>query len=1033
MPSGIYRALNIKPDEGLSVFLMIAQSIFLGIFYGSFDVGAQALFLETYDASMLGQAFLISGFCGIFLTSIYTFLQKRIRFSALSSMNLLFIAGLTFLLRYGFGFLEEKLLIFIIFVLMGPLNILALVGFWGTVGRMFSLRQGKRLFGLVDSGQVLGIIISSFAIPLLLTIGFQTRNTLLIASISIGLAVLFQIIITNRFSLNLSREVSVKKEKKTGFATMMKDKYIQMMSIFVILSMVAAFFVHYSFLAVTDAQYPDPVDLASFLGLFTGSMMIFIILIKTFVYGWLMKTYGLKLSIILSPILLGVFTIAAVVVGAIFGFTLAALNFALFFLIISLTKLFSRALKDSIEAPSFKLLYQSLDKDIRYDVQARVDGTINELAATAAGLILMILSTLKFFNLLSYSYALFVILVIWVAVAFNLYRRYKESLKVSLSKFRQEMESDTEADLETESIWKTISNDLTLARTFRSLDPDQYHSILLGTSGLKSEGLDPYILEIWYEQGIIDHDLALFKDIHPLEDSGIQGEYLSLVKTYNDVRNKKADLQFLVKSNNWQERLIAANLIKYSKDEEAHKLLMGLLRDSNRQVVLAAIRSIGSTKLEEAIPYLTEFLAGNRYFSEAHYTLKTFGNKTLDALEQAYHKTQAGILQKKRILVLMGYIPGSDSMNVLLSKLGEDHPGLLYQCLSSLERCDLVGNDKALLRLNQVLVRLLSLTAWNFAALASAGEEKMGDELMEALNAEVRQNLDFIYKVLSLIYDPQSILQVRENLESGTAEGPGFAMELLDLFIGDEIKPYLFPILDDLEPEEKFKQLELFYPIEKMNKEQLLVGIINRDYNQLGLWAKSCALRSFTELDELDLDDNLVAQLFHPSRLLKQSALLLANKIDPDKLGKIMPRLRALSDQDPEFEIRNILTNKQSQMSDLISMLKQHDAFRGVSGDDIYQFVSMLHKVEASRVLEGRYPIGIIASGNLKVQLNGTSDHFEPGDLFSAWKYWSDPEIHIESSDDAHIYLVDEAEWDQFVFDNPALAKRFVEFVKTAG
>jgi hypothetical protein len=477
---------------------------------------------------------------------------------------------------------------------------------------------------------------------------------------------------------------------------------------------------------------------------------------------------------------------------------------------------------------------------------------------------------------------------------------------------------------------------------------------------------------------------------------------------------------------------VASNLIKYSKEEADHKLLMGLLRDSNRQVVLAAVRSIESTRFQEAIPYLTEFLAGDRYFSEAHHTLKTFGASALDALEQAYHKSQAGILQKKRILVLMGFIPGANSMELLLSKLGDDHPGLLYQCLLSLERYDLIGNERAMTRLNQVLVRILSLTAWNIAALASARDEKVGEELMEALEAEVRHNLDFIYKVLSLIYDPQSILQVRENLESGTAEGPGFAMELLDLFIGDEIKPYLFPILDDLEPDDKVKQLELFYPIEKLEKEQLLIAIINRDYNQLGLWVKSCALRSFKELKNLELNDNLIAQLFHPSRLLKQGALLLANEIDPGKLGEIMPRIREISDQDPEFEMRNMLANKQSLVSDMIRMLKQHETFEGISGDEIHQFVSMLHKVEASKVLSGRYPIGLVTSGKLKVQNNGESDNFAPGDLFSAWKYWFDPEIRLESSEDAHIYLVDEAEWDQFVFDNPGLARRFVEFVKTA-
>ena len=46
--------------------------------------------------------------------------------------------------------------------MMGPLNIIGLVGFWGTASRIFTLRQGKRLFGIIDGGQVIGIIIASY-------------------------------------------------------------------------------------------------------------------------------------------------------------------------------------------------------------------------------------------------------------------------------------------------------------------------------------------------------------------------------------------------------------------------------------------------------------------------------------------------------------------------------------------------------------------------------------------------------------------------------------------------------------------------------------------------------------------------------------------------------------------------------------------------------------------------------------------------------------------------------------------------------
>ena len=62
-----------------------------------------------------------------------------------------------------------KIIAFALLVVYGPLRIIALVGFWGSVGRLFSLRQGKRLFGLIDSGWILGIILSRILLRIKLT------------------------------------------------------------------------------------------------------------------------------------------------------------------------------------------------------------------------------------------------------------------------------------------------------------------------------------------------------------------------------------------------------------------------------------------------------------------------------------------------------------------------------------------------------------------------------------------------------------------------------------------------------------------------------------------------------------------------------------------------------------------------------------------------------------------------------------------------------------------------------------------------
>jgi hypothetical protein len=320
--------------------------------------------------------------------------------------------------------------------------------------------------------------------------------------------------------------------------------------------------------------------------------------------------------------------------------------------------------------------------------------------------------------------------------------------------------------------------------------------------------------------------------------------------------------------------------------------------------------------------------------------------------------------------------------------------------------------------------------AWNIAALGSGRSGKVSTELLVALEVEVKQSLDLIYRVLALLYDKQSILQVRENLESGTVEGPGFAMELLDLFIAEETKPYLFPILDDLEPEEKMRQLENFYPVEKLDVPSLLVSIINRDYNQLGLWTKACALRFIREIKEWTLDDHLVAQLFHPSKLVKQDALLLAHQINPDKLKEIFPRVKETSDDDPEKELRELISHKQSKASDMINVLGKNQYFKDVPGDLLYNFVRTLCPVDTTKLLSGNYSMGLVTEGTLEIKKNGNVDRFTRGDVFIGWSFSTGKPSDFYASEDLRLYLVEEEAWDRFVFDNPLLAQRFMDLIK---
>ena len=145
MKDKLFSLLGIEPGEESMVSILLSQSVFLGIFFGAFDISAHSLFLSVFDEKMMAKGYVVSGLAGIILTSAYTKLQTKMIFRRFAVINLAFITVLMLLLWLAQLLAPSHLVVFLVFIMLGPLNILAMLGFWGTTARLFTLRQGKRL------------------------------------------------------------------------------------------------------------------------------------------------------------------------------------------------------------------------------------------------------------------------------------------------------------------------------------------------------------------------------------------------------------------------------------------------------------------------------------------------------------------------------------------------------------------------------------------------------------------------------------------------------------------------------------------------------------------------------------------------------------------------------------------------------------------------------------------------------------------------------------------------------------------------
>ncbi|MEE4198378.1 MAG: hypothetical protein V2I54_12095 [Bacteroidales bacterium] len=884
---------------------------------------------------MIPNAYVISGIVGIIITTLYARIQNRLPFSSLAILNLIFISVITAILRIAFSFTESKWLIFLIFVMMGPLNIIAMLGFWGAVGRIFTLRQGKRLFGLIDSGQIFGAILSTFAIPVLIALGFQQKNLLFLSSVSILCALVIQLIIAARFNLNKQIEAAPTKQKK--LIELLSDKYIFYMALFIVLSVLAAFFIQYSFLSVTKANYPDHDNLTKFLGAFTGSLLLFTFIFKTFVYSKLMKAYGLKISILISSFLLGIFTVFAVLIGTLGGFDASASGFIFFFLIIALSRLFSKALKDSVEVPSFKILYQSLKVEIRHNVQAYVDGTINEIAALSAGLLLAALGMFEFFKLIHFSYALIIILLAWFFVARKLYQYYHISLKKSLAEYKGvRHEVNGISEFVEKNIHKESANQHFLITNLEmdfALHPLQFEKKISSMVKQKNHQILELVVDKITENKIFNVLDGISKPFDSEPDDELKRRYRTLVEKVDvklDQSPGKEKIIQWAKSKVPDEKIIAAFFIGkyYQNDFFIH--LKALLRDMDNQVKIAGIKAAAEIKHPELCPLIIEFLENENTYAYAYDALLLFGEKALPFLDQFFYKTGTSHRSLLRIVKLMGKVGGAKATDYLLKKLNHPNEEILFRVLLALRQCNYRADENSSIKIHQIIERHIGVMAWNIAAQQTLVENDYEGILTNALREEIEANYDLLYLLLSLAYDTKSIMHVKENIESGTTEGISYALELLDLFIDEELKPKLIPLVEDISATEKVKQLQNFYPVGILPLKDLLISIVNRDVNYISNWTKASAIFSFSDLKPDKVPDDIIAHLFNPVELLRETSAIVMYRENREAFNNIRPRI----DKQYQDQLDQSITAYQKAANELLIkktvFLKQTNIFQGV-------------------------------------------------------------------------------------------------------
>lgn len=1009
--------LGGEPGEEKQMWLLLGKGFFMGIFLATYQVGSESLFIQKLGEEYLDVAFFTTGFLGIASTILFVNLQARMNFSSLVVTNIflifLFIAGtrLAFELVPQYGSGQFEYLPFILFVMMGPITAITLLGFWGVFGRMFDTRQAKRIIGGIDTGQLIATIIAFFSIPLITRLPFidQTYD-LLFVSVLASFGILFFTIWIIR-SFNIDRATKVKrgeKKEQVKFSTIFKDPYTRLLSLFLIFSMGAAIFVDYTFYSATETMFPDEQELNDFLSFFSGTVILMSFIIQSFINDIIIGRFGLRVSLMVMPIILILFTVGTIFSGHLYGYEIKTDEFILFFVFTATAKAFTASLKDALESPAFKLFFLPFDIKIRFDIQTRIEGVVNEFATLAAGAIQIGLGALVFFELIHFAYFVVLIACVVIFLAGKLYNQYKLTLQKTLEKQREELkevgkrnEKNTVNILKSELETKDRERIFHALRVMEKIDPVEFELALLDMLNSKFPKIRTYTYrklreyDCYTSLNIIRTDIKTEGDENALKEAN---HTLTELEKCEKFELSDEALRRIVRSTDARVRVKAARLLIKISDDRHLPFLLELLRDINPEVRSAALVTAGKIKRAELFPILVENLHLATYGNAAMSALIHTGELSFHNIDTSFYKTGQYRSTMIRIVQILGRVWSRRSIDLLWKKIDFPDKRIVTEVLFSLSYLGFKARDFQAARIKIIIESLIEDVAWNIKALQDIPQKSELDHLIrEALIEENKVNYDNIFMLMGMIYDPQNVLLVKENIEAATTDSIMFAMEMMDVFVEDEMKPKLFPIMDDIKDKERLDKLLNFFPPEEFDSYQdLLNAIINRNYNRITRYTKSLAFRRLAQFEKKEVTYDLIANLFNPDPYILQIAAHSIYRIDPKAYHVHTRRIKPAHKKEldklilpPVFIEEGEIYHQKILLLDRVLLLKKMPQFASVPGDQITLMAEVMDEImvkDGTKLIEegatGAEPIYFIIEGEVEIVKENKKSSLNSGSMF---------------------------------------------------
>jgi hypothetical protein len=369
-----------------------------------------------------------------------------------------------------------------------------------------------------------------------------------------------------------------------------------------------------------------------------------------------------------------------------------------------------------------------------------------------------------------------------------------------------------------------------------------------------------------------------------------------------------------------------------------------------------------------------ENLGNPAYSNQAMNVLVRIGSETLGQLDTGFYRNGQSTQMMLRIIQVIGRIGGQRAREILWNKMDYPNKVIVSQVLLSLGECGFKAGISQITRIKYAIESDIADIRWNLSAIQEVGDEGFSARIKASLREEIAGDVEHIYMLLTMLYDTRSIQLVKENIDSGTTEGITYAIELLDVFLSEQLKQRVIPLLDDLSTTERINRLDNFYPRIKLDSILVLKFLINRDFTQSNRWTKACVLYQIGHLRNASFRLDLIAQLFNPDPLIREVSAWALYQIDKEEYFVHTRRLGEVVSKELDALIVNV---RRMTRYDKVSFFQTLSVFEPIPGLTLSHLADISEefrlKPEASLVLDEK------TNNNFYILVSGSVDLYQRG------------------------------------------------------